>query len=33
MVGDEVGELTLAGFSRPVRVYDVKGLDSARVTS
>ena len=33
VVGDEVGELTLAGFSRPVRVYDVKGLDSARVTS
>jgi adenylate cyclase len=33
VVSDEVGELTLAGFSRPVRVYDVKGLDSARVTS
>jgi adenylate cyclase len=33
VVGDEVGELTLAGFSRPVRVYDVKGLDAARVTS
>ena len=33
VVGDEVGELTLAGFSRPVRVYDVRGLDSARVTS
>jgi adenylate cyclase len=33
VVSDEVGELTLAGFSRPVRAYDVKGLDSARVTS
>ena len=33
VVSDEVRELTLAGFSRPVRAYDVKGLDSARVTS
>jgi class 3 adenylate cyclase/CheY-like chemotaxis protein len=33
VVSDEVGELTLAGFTRPVRVYDIKGLDAARVTS
>ncbi len=33
VVSDDVGELTLAGFTRPVRVYDIKGLDSARVTS
>ncbi len=28
-----VGELSLRGFSRPVRTFDVSGLDSARVTS
>jgi adenylate cyclase len=33
VVSDDVGELTLAGFTRPVRVYDIKGLDAARVTS
>jgi adenylate cyclase len=33
VVSDEVGEVTLAGFTRPVRVYDIKGLDAARVTS
>jgi adenylate cyclase len=27
-----VGELTLRGFSRPVRAFEVSGLDSARVT-
>ena len=32
-VSDPVGELTLKGFSRPVAVFDVRGLDSARVTS
>jgi adenylate cyclase len=32
-VSSPVGELTLRGFSRPVRAYDVKGLDSARVRS
>ena len=29
----EVGELSLRGFSRPVRTYEVSGLDSAKVTS
>jgi adenylate cyclase len=33
VVSDEVGELTLAGFTRPVRGYDIKGLNAARVTS
>jgi adenylate cyclase len=33
VVSDDVGELTLAGFTRPVRVYDIRGLDAARVTS
>jgi adenylate cyclase len=28
-----VGELSLRGFSRPVRAFEVSGLDSARVTS
>ncbi|MBM7786741.1 adenylate/guanylate cyclase domain-containing protein [Tenggerimyces flavus] len=30
-VGDAVGELMLKGFSRPVKTYDVKGLDESRV--
>jgi len=30
-VADAVGELTLPGFSRPVRAYNVVGLDSARI--
>lgn len=29
-VGDPVGELMLKGFSRPVKTYDVKGLDESR---
>jgi class 3 adenylate cyclase/CheY-like chemotaxis protein len=33
VVSDPVGELTLRGFSRPVAVFNVRGLDSARVTS
>jgi class 3 adenylate cyclase/CheY-like chemotaxis protein len=33
VVSDPVGELTLPGFSRPVAAFDVRGLDSARVTS
>jgi adenylate cyclase len=33
VVGQALGELTLRGFTRPVQVYDVKGLDAARVTS
>jgi len=33
VVGQPVGEMTLRGFTRPVQVYDVKGLDAARVTS
>jgi adenylate cyclase len=28
-----VGELSLTGFSRPIRTFDVSGLDSANVTS
>jgi class 3 adenylate cyclase len=28
-----VGELSLRGFSRPVRAFEVSGLDSARVIS
>ena len=28
-----VGELSLSGFSRPIRTFDVSGLDSASVTS
>jgi class 3 adenylate cyclase len=31
-VGDRVDDLILRGFSRPVRAYDVKGLDEARLT-
>jgi adenylate cyclase len=30
-IGSYAGELTLRGFSRPVRAYDIKGLDEARV--
>lgn len=30
-IGAYAGELTLRGFSRPVRAYDIKGLDEARV--
>jgi len=33
VVSDSVGELTLSGFTRPVRAFDIRGLDSARVTS
>jgi adenylate cyclase len=33
VVSDPVGELTLRGFSRPVAVFDIRGLDSARATS
>jgi class 3 adenylate cyclase len=32
-VGNDVGDLTLHGFSRPVHAYDVKGLDEARLSS
>jgi class 3 adenylate cyclase len=28
-----VGELSLPGFARPIRTFDVSGLDSANVTS
>ena len=31
IVAEPVGELSLRGFSRPTRAYDVKGLDAARV--
>ena len=33
VIGQEVGEITLRGFTRPMQVYNVKGLDAARVTS
>jgi adenylate cyclase len=33
VVSDRVGELTLAGFSRAVPAFDIRGLDSARITS
>ena len=28
-----VGELSLRGFSRPIRTFEVSGLDSARISS
>jgi len=28
-----IGELSLRGFSRPIRAFDVSGLDSAKITS
>jgi len=31
LVAEPVGELSLRGFSRPTRAYDVRGLDAARV--
>ena len=31
-VTEDVGELTLRGFARPVRTYAVRGLDTARVS-
>ena len=30
LVAEPVGELSLRGFSRPTRAYDVTGLDAAR---
>jgi len=33
VVSDPMGELTLRGFTRPIRAFDIRGLDSARVTS
>jgi adenylate cyclase len=32
VISDNLGELSLSGFSRPVRAFDIKGLNSARVT-
>jgi len=32
VVSRPVGELSLRGFSRPVRAFEVSGLDAARVT-
>ncbi len=32
-VSDPVGELSLPGLSRPVKAFDIKGLDAARVTT
>jgi adenylate cyclase len=32
-VGELVGDLQLRGFSKPVRAYDIRGLDAARITS
>jgi class 3 adenylate cyclase len=31
VISEPVGELTLRGFSKPVRAYDIKGIDTARV--
>jgi class 3 adenylate cyclase len=31
-VGDSVGELDLAGFSQPLRAYNIRGVDQARLT-
>jgi adenylate cyclase len=33
VASEPVGELTLKGFSRPVRAFNIRGLDAARVTS
>ena len=33
VVSTPVGDLDLRGFSRPVRAFDVKGVDMARITS
>jgi class 3 adenylate cyclase len=33
VVHSSAGELELTGFSRPIRAYDVKGVDTARVAS
>jgi class 3 adenylate cyclase len=30
-IGDSVGELDLRGFSRPIRVFDVTGIDQTKV--
>jgi class 3 adenylate cyclase len=32
VISEPVGDLTLRGFSKPVRAYDIKGIDTARVT-
>jgi class 3 adenylate cyclase/CheY-like chemotaxis protein len=32
-VGNDIGDLTLRGFSRPIRAFDIKGLDEARLSS
>ncbi len=32
-VGESVGELNLRGFAKPVRAFDIRGLDAARATS
>jgi adenylate cyclase len=32
-VGDQVGDLPLRGISRPVRTFDIRGLDEARLPS
>jgi adenylate cyclase len=33
LVSDSLGEITLRGFIRSVSVFDIKGLDAARITS
>ena len=33
IIADALGDLSLRGFSRPMRTYNVAGLDEARVTS
>ena len=32
-VSEPVGDLELPGFSRPVRAFDIRGIDAARVTT
>jgi class 3 adenylate cyclase len=33
VVSNALGEMNLRGFTRPVSVYDIKGLDAARASS
>jgi hypothetical protein len=33
VVGEDVGDRRLRGFSRSVRAFDIRGLDASRVAS
>ena len=33
VVSDSLGDLTLRGFSKPIRAFEIKGLDAARAAS